>query len=178
MERTNDMLQSIPQEVQLIISREFDAPRALVFTAYAKAEHLAKWWGPKGANVTIKEFDFRPGGRFLYSMPGPDGNLWWGMFEYNDIQPPELLTFISSFADEEGNVIRAPFSEDFPMRIYNHLEFVDTNGKTIINIKGGPINGTEKELNFFKGMHSSMQQGFAGTFDKLEDYLASISKSV
>lgn len=175
MANKNDFLQSIPQDVPFSISREFSAPRSLVFEVYSKAEHLAKWWGPKGADVTVKEFDFKPGGRFLYSMPAQDNTIWWGMFVYNEINEPELLTFVSSFADEDGNVIRAPFSPDFPLEIYNHLKFTEAGGKTTIHMTGAPVNASDAELDFYKAMHPSMQQGFAGTLAKLEEYLATLT---
>lgn len=174
MERKNDMLAQIPQDIQLIISREVNAPRTLVFDMFSKAEHLAKWWGPKGAEITVKDFNFAPGGQFLYSMPAFDGTTWWGKFVYQDIKAPELIAFISSFADADGNIIRASFSPDFPMEIYNHMEFVDAGNKTIINMKGGPVNAAQNELDFFKGMHANMQQGFEGTFAKLEEYITEL----
>jgi uncharacterized protein YndB with AHSA1/START domain len=174
MERKNDMLLQVPQDVQLIISRELNAPRSLVFEMFSNAEHLAKWWGPKGADITVKAFDFTPGGQFLYSMPAFDGTTWWGKFVYQDIKAHELITFISSFADEDGNIIRAPFSPDFPMQIYNHMEFIDAGNKTIINMKGAPAHASQNELGFFRNMHENMEQGFTGTFAKLEEYIAGI----
>ncbi len=47
-------------ENELVTSREFQAPRELVFEAWANPEHLARWWGPKGFTNTFKSFDFRP----------------------------------------------------------------------------------------------------------------------
>jgi uncharacterized protein YndB with AHSA1/START domain len=53
---------------ELILERIFDASREKVWSAYTDAEKLAKWWGPRGWETTIKTFDFRPGGAWHYYM--------------------------------------------------------------------------------------------------------------
>lgn len=63
--------------------------------------------------------------------------------------------------------MRAPFSATFPLEIKNLVTFTEEDGKTTITLSGGPINATQDELDFFKAMFDSMNQGFAGTFDQL-----------
>ncbi|WP_239711673.1 SRPBCC domain-containing protein [Paenibacillus sp. 19GGS1-52] len=77
-------------------------------------------------------------------------------------------------SDQEGNIVRASFSATFPLEIYNHLTLTETEGKTTITLRGGPINVSDEELNFFKGMFDSMKQGFGATFDQLDEYLAKV----
>jgi uncharacterized protein YndB with AHSA1/START domain len=57
----------------IIGTREFDAPRALVFSVWTDPKHLAQWWGPFGFTTTTPSFDFRPGGVWRFVMHGPDG---------------------------------------------------------------------------------------------------------
>ncbi len=57
----------------LRITRAFDAPRALVFEAWTKAEHVSKWFAPAPLTVSACELDFRPGGVFHLVMRAPDG---------------------------------------------------------------------------------------------------------
>ena len=53
------------------ISRVFDAPRERVWQAWTEAEHLKKWWGPKGFTVTHCTVDLRPGGTMHYCLKAP-----------------------------------------------------------------------------------------------------------
>ncbi len=170
---TNNMSTTM-EDNELVITRVYDAPRDLVFKVWSEVEHLKNWWGPKGLEIRDAELDFRPGGFFHYSMQSPDGNKMWGKFVYHEIESPEKIVFVNSFSDPEGNIVRAPFSPVFPLEIRNHLTFTEIEGRTMITLRGGPINVTEEERNFYKGMFDSMKQGFTGTFDQLEEYLAKV----
>ena len=55
---------------ELVITRTFDAPVALVWRAWPEPEHLSKWFGPKGITVPHCTIDFRVGGKYLYCMQG------------------------------------------------------------------------------------------------------------
>ncbi|MFC5451545.1 SRPBCC family protein [Paenibacillus aestuarii] len=156
----------------LVITRTLNAPRDLVFQVWTDANHLAKWWGPTGMSIHVAKLDLRPGGMFHYSMKTPDGHEMWGKFVYNEISPPDKIVFTNSFSDPEGNSVRAPFAPNFPLEVQNILTFTEQDGKTILTLTGGPINATEEEVQFFAAMQESMQQGFAGTFNQLEAYLA------
>lgn len=160
-----------PQQ-ELVIKRVYNAPRNLVYKAWSNAEALAQWWGPKGASIDIKKLEFRPGGTFHYSMTMPNGFVMWGIFVYRDMQEPERISFVNSFADEDGNAIRSPYHQAWPLEILNVVTLEEQDGKTTLTIKGGPINATEEEIQMFIANIPSMGGGFKGTFDKLEEYLA------
>src|SRR3712207_7832390 len=57
----------------LFRSRSYEAPRELVWRAFAEAEGLAQWWGPRWFTLTVFGFEFRPGGTFHYRLDGPNG---------------------------------------------------------------------------------------------------------
>ncbi len=57
---------------EIIITRMFDAPRALVFKAWTDPRHVARWWGPKGVTNPVCELDVRPGGAIRIDMRGAD----------------------------------------------------------------------------------------------------------
>ena len=67
-----------PAERVLVLEREYDAPRSLVFKVWTDAAHLARWWGPKGFEVLSWKADARPGGRFRFGMRSPEGEEHWG----------------------------------------------------------------------------------------------------
>ena len=159
-------------ECEFKISREFNAPRELVWQAWTQPERLAKWWGPKGCELEVVQLQLRPDGIFHYCMKFPSGGEMWGKFVYQEIAPPERLIYLSSFADADANTIRAPFSENFPLETMNTLTLTEESGKTRLTIVSVPVNATAGEQEFFASMHDSMQQGFGGTFEQLTDYLA------
>lgn len=155
----------------LLLEQAFDAPKEVVFEAFADANALAQWWGPPGVPVTVVKFDFNPKGIFLYKAE-MQGQLLWGRFIYNEIKRPDLLEFVSSFSNEWGGIERAPFHKNFPLEIFNRFEFSERNGKTTIRLSGYPVNATDEEERAFSEMSAGMQQGFAGTFNQLKNYLA------
>lgn len=158
-----------------VISRVFDAPRTLVWKAWTDARALAQWWGPKGANIRVIQFELKPGGVFHYAMAFQPGNDMYGRFVYREITPPERLVFVNSFSDAEGGITRAPFpqlGDKWPLEVLNTMTLTEDGGRTTLTLRGGPVNATEDERKMFASMADSMRQGFGGTFDKLADYLA------
>lgn len=77
----------------IIGSRVFDAPRALVFSAFTDPKRLAHWWGPNGFTTTTHSFDFRPGGIWRFVMHGPDGRDYQNRITYEEIAPPERIVY-------------------------------------------------------------------------------------
>lgn len=157
----------------LVLTRVFDAPRELVFKVWTDPEHFRNWWGPKSFSLNVTKMDVRPGGIFLGSQTSPEGHVMWGKFVYQEVTPPEKLVFIQSFADEDGNIVRAPFNPNWPRQILNILTLSDEAGKTLLTLHGYPLNATEQERAVFETMRPMVQQGFDGTFDQLADYLES-----
>lgn len=155
------------------LTRILNAPRKLVFEAFTKAEHLAHWWGPKGFKITVKTFDPRPEGIFHYRMDGSDGTSMWGKFIFKEIITPEKIMWLNSFADENGNTVRAPFG-NWPLEIKNTVTFTASGGKTILNLAVVPVNTNDEQRTIFEDGFVSMNEGYSGTFDQLEIYLASL----
>jgi uncharacterized protein YndB with AHSA1/START domain len=162
---------------EFVISRTLDAPRDLVWKAYTEAERLAQWWGPKGSTIRVIKLDVRPGGIFHYSMAYSAGKEMFGRFIYREITAPVRLVFVSSFSDEKGGITRAPFpqiGQTWPLEVLNETTFSEEGDKTTVSLRAVPINAIEEELATFAGMFDSMRQGFGGTFDQLDAYLAKI----
>ncbi|MBC7935373.1 MAG: SRPBCC domain-containing protein [Rhizobacter sp.] len=160
-------------KAELIITREFNAPKEIVFNAFADSEALGEWWGPPGVPITVVNFDFKTNGVFHYKT-AMQGQIVFGRFLYRQIQEFDLIEFISSFSDENCGITRAPFSDKFPLEIFNHIEFTEQDKKTTITLSGHPVNATEDEWQFFAQISAGIQQGFAGTFDHLENYLSKL----
>lgn len=159
---------------EFLVTRDFNAPRELVFEAFTTAEHLVHWWGPAGTTTHIERLDFRPGGVLHYCSRFPDGGELWGKFVYGEIVPPESFAYSSMFADADGNTIRAPFADDFPLELLNRVTLEELDGVTALTLRSMPVDPNDAERKRFEGFAESMQHGFAGTLDQLDAYLERI----
>lgn len=157
------------------VSRRFEAPRDLVFSAWSDPAHLAEWWGPAGFDLRIAKLEFSPGGIFHYAMVTPDGKEMWGRFTYREIEAPARIVFLNGFANAEGALARNPWMPVWPLEIRNEVTFSEEGGATLLELRGTPFNASEDEMRAFEGHFDSMRKGFGGTFDQLAAHLASLS---
>ena len=92
-----------PGDRHIVVTRLFDAPRALVFEAWTKAEHVAHWWDPSGVPLAVCEIDLRPGGAFRWVNRAPDGGEGYSFAGiYREIVPPEKLVFTAPDSPDRG----------------------------------------------------------------------------
>lgn len=157
------------------IIREFDAPREDVFNAFAEAEALNEWWGPADLKNSVVSLDFRPGGIFHYKMES-NGSVSHGRFQFGRIEPHHLLEFTDSFADEDANVIAAPFEMSLPAAVFYSLSFADGNNGTVFTLTGTPVSASEAETEGFQQIVGSMKQEFGKIFNVLDSYLGEVQK--
>lgn len=162
---------NLPASEELVITREFDAPRELVWKAFTEPERLKEWWGPKGFTMVTNKVDLKPGGLYHYCMKSPQGDEMWGKLVYVEIKPPEHLEYIVSFSDENGNIKRHPLSKTWPLEVTNILTLKEHNGKTTLTLRGFPVNASDEEIKTFKDGFASVKQGTKGMFDQLDEYL-------
>jgi len=97
---------TVNETERMIITRIFDAPRELVWKAWTDPKYVMQWWGPKGFTAPVCKMDFRVGGKFLWCMKGPDGEVvGWNGGEYFEIVEHEKIVYSMYFADAEGNKV-------------------------------------------------------------------------
>jgi PhnB protein len=155
---------------ELVFTRHFNAPKDLVFAAFASAEAMAEWWGPAEANTTVLSFDFIPGGLFHYKSE-IKGHTSYGRLIYGEIRKPDLIEFTSSFSNEKAEVVSSPMMASWPKEIFNSFSFTESNGITTITIIGYPVNPTEEEYKTFVDLQPGVQKGMGGMFDQLQQYI-------
>jgi uncharacterized protein YndB with AHSA1/START domain len=161
---------------EFIISREFDAPRPLVFSCFTSPEHMQHWWGPKGITIVQAKLDFKPGGMFHYGMKGGDGSLMWGRMVFREIVAPERIVFINSFSDEKGGLTRAPFFDGkWPLEMLSVFTFDEiAPARTRFTVTWSPLDATDEERAVFAANFASMNGGWSGTLEKLHDFVATL----
>lgn len=84
---------------EIAISRTIHAPRETVWLAFTRAESLDSWWGPNGFVTITHAFDFRVGGRWEFTMRGPDGTEYPNRIEYRAIEKLTRMEFEHSDGD-------------------------------------------------------------------------------
>jgi uncharacterized protein YndB with AHSA1/START domain len=146
---------------ELILTRQFDAPRRKVFEAHTDCKHLKNWWGPREWPLTYCEMDFRVGGKWHYCMTGPEGMESWGLMFYKEIIAPELIAYEDHFSDKDGNL-----NKEFPSTMVR-AEFTEKDGKT--TVKSTAKYASPEDLQ--KVIDMGMAEGIRETLDRLEEYL-------
>ncbi|MCZ8518576.1 MULTISPECIES: SRPBCC domain-containing protein [Paenibacillus] len=153
---------------ELVLERVFDAPRELVFKVFSEAEHLKRWWGPRGWELTVCHVDFRPGGVWHYCMKCMDeaqGDFYgyesWGKAVYSEIVEGERIVMTDYFSDAEGNII-----EGMPPST-NTMNFLEHEGKTKLVSRSRYASPEALQ----QVMDMGMLQGITETWDRLEEEL-------
>ena len=95
----------VNEKERMVVTRVFDAPRALVWEAWTNPKYVMQWWGPKGFTAPFCEMDFRVGGKFRCCMRTPDGQEFWNAGEYHEIVLHEKIVSSMYFSDPEGNKV-------------------------------------------------------------------------
>jgi uncharacterized protein YndB with AHSA1/START domain len=96
----NETAMTLPSEREITITRVFDAPRALVFAAWTRSEHVRNWYGCEASTLIACAIDLRPGGAWRYALRMTDGKLFTISGIYRDIVMPERLVYTQRFNDD------------------------------------------------------------------------------
>ena len=155
-----------------IITRQFRAPRALLWQVQTQAEHLQHWLSPQGFHTIHADMDFRVGGSYHYGIEGPNGLQMWGLQQFLQIIPEHKLVHLQSFSTRDRGPGRHPMAPTWPefMKVTAVLEDAG-EGCTTYHLSWQPHESDEAGHAAFDGAREGMQAGFAGTFAKLDAYL-------
>ncbi len=145
-----------PTDREIVMTREFNAPRRLVFDAFSKPELLKRWFGPHGWSLEVCEVDFRVGGGFRFILRGPDGRHMGMRGVYREIVAPERSVHMESFDDYPGeSQVTGVFSEQ--------------GGKTTLTVTVL----YESQMVRDAVIKSGMERGAAESYDRLAELLDS-----
>ena len=113
---------------EIIITRTFNAPCALVWKAWTDPAHIMHWWGPAGfTNETCKS-DLRVGGRFRLELRGPDGNVYPCIGTFREIIEHKRIVYEGETEDEH------PCGAGIPPRATVTVSFAEQQGKTRLTL--------------------------------------------
>ncbi len=149
---------TLPADTQIQITREFDAPRHLVYRAWTTPELITRWWAGDRGEVTSIEVDLRPGGKWRYAMRANPG------FE---------VAFHGEHLEVVANerVVRTEIFEMAPdAEAVSTTTFTESGGKTTVTIL---VQHTSKEHRDAH-LNSGMEDGLQEAMDHLEQVIASL----
>ncbi|HLF76961.1 MAG TPA: SRPBCC family protein [Dehalococcoidia bacterium] len=149
---------TVKSDLEIVLTRVFNAPRMLVFEAHSKCEHLEHWWGRRGSTLAC-EMDFRPGGSYRFVSKEPDGAEYAFRGEFREIVAPELLVYSFEFEPMPGHVS------------VDSIVFEEQDGKTTVICTTSFASIEDRD-----GMlQSGMEAGAAESYDRLEELLRTLS---
>ncbi len=161
---------------EAVFTRVFSAPRELVWQTWTDPKHLKEWFGPAGSTMSVANMDFKVGGTFHYCLKNTDGSETWGKQFYREITPPSRIELIHCFSDAAGNISSHPMAPTWPRQMLATTTFEEENGRTTLVIRWEPYEATDEEIATFEAAREGMNQGWSGTFAKLDEYLEKIQK--
>ena len=151
-----------PSDLEIRMTRLFDAPRHLVFEAMTRPEHVKRWWGclGDGYSVPVCEIDLRVGGRWRFVNRHPKGEAAF-RGEYREVTPPGRVVFTEIF-------------EDFPdVESVVTAELSDEGGKTRLTATVWYPSTEVRDM----VMKSGMSTGAGISYDRLEDLVAELQRA-
>jgi uncharacterized protein YndB with AHSA1/START domain len=157
---------TLPTDEQILITREFDAPKHLVYKAWTMPELVKRWWNAKRGEVTIAEIDLRVGGRWRYVMVTDDGFEVGFHGEYHEIVPNERIVSTEVYeglpegvTEEQGATL-------------NTATFTEKDGRTTLTLLVQAASKESRDAIIDSGMEAGMQDAL----DLLEQVAISLAK--
>jgi uncharacterized protein YndB with AHSA1/START domain len=155
---------TLPTDEQILITREFDAPKHLVYKAFTTPELVKRWWHAKRGEMRIAEIDLRVGGKWRYLMVADDGMEVGFHGEYREIVPNERIVSTEVYeglpdgvSEEEGGTV-------------NTATFLEADGRTTVTILVQAANKVSRDAIIESGMEGGLQDAL----DLLEQVAVSL----
>ncbi len=150
---------SLPSEREITLTREFDAPRDLLFKAFTRPEYVAQWWGQKGSTLAVCDMDFRPGGAWRFVERAADGNEYGFRGQIREILPPERIVQTFEFEGMPGHIS------------VETMVLEDLGGRTRLTVTSVFDSVQDRD-----GMlQSGMEKGAGELYDRLAEFVQTLA---
>jgi uncharacterized protein YndB with AHSA1/START domain len=147
-----------PGTHEIIITRDFDAPRELVFKAFTDPKLVAKWWGLNESTTIVDKMEVKTGGIWRYVQHYADGREYGFYGVYHQISAPERLVYTFEFEGMPGHVL------------LETITLEEHNGKTKITDASVFQSVADRDGMLQSGMEGGAQE----SFDRLEELLKTL----
>jgi uncharacterized protein YndB with AHSA1/START domain len=158
MTTTRKAVVTLPTDTQILITREFDAPKDLVYKAYTTPELIKRWWSGDRGEVTIADVDLRVGGSWRYVMTANGGFEVGFHGSFREIVPNERIVSTDVFEGmPEGEAVET-------------ATFTEADGRTTLTILVQHQNQQHRDAHINSGMEGGMNEAF--------DHLEQVAQSL
>lgn len=138
---------TLPKDEQILITREFDAPKHLVYKAWTTPDLVKRWWSGNRGEMTIAEIDLRVGGVWRYVMVTDSGFEVAFHGEYREIVPNERIVSTEVYEGmPEGEAL-------------NTLTLTEVDGRTTLTVLVQHTSKEDRDAHINSGMEVGMQEG-------------------
>ena len=148
----------------LTVTRDFAAPRRLVWDCHTQAALLDRWFAPKPLTTRTASHDFRDGGHWHFAMIMPDGQEFWSRQDYIEIHPIDGYTALDAFSDETGAI-----AQDMPQARWT-VSFTEEGRTTRVRTLVVYPSAADLE----KVMAMGMKEGLTSTLERLDELLEAL----
>lgn len=161
-------------EPEFVITRDFDAPRKLVWKAWTDPKRMARWWGPKIFTNPVCEMDLRPGGAYRIVMRSPDGVDYPINGVYREIAEPKRLVMTMDCSEhpaEWHDMVkpnRGKGDKNPAGVMVSTVTFEELGGKTRLTVRVGFDSSVIRDAMVKMGMN----EGWSQSLERLEELLA------
>jgi uncharacterized protein YndB with AHSA1/START domain len=140
---------TLPSDTQILITREFNAPRHLVYKAWTTPELVKRWWSAKRGAMTVADIDLRVGGSWRWVMMTEDGFEVAFHGEYRELKPSERIIFTEVFEGmPEGEAL-------------NTLTLTEKDEQTTLTLLVQHENQEHRDAHINSGMEAGMQDAMS-----------------
>ena len=140
---------TLPADEQILITREFDAPRHLVYKAWTTPELVRRWWSGRRGEMTVVEMDFRVGGAWRYVMIASGGHEVGFHGDYREIVPDERIVWTEVYEgapEGEPAVVTATFTEQDGRTTLSLLTEVESKTVRDMIVETGMEGGVQEQM--------------------------------
>ena len=155
---------TLPTDEQILITREFDAPKHLVYQAWTTPELVKRWWSGQRGEMTVVEIDLRVGGTWRYVLAANGGFDVAFHGEFREIVPNERIVTTEVFEMPDADPLPAA---DEPLNI---VTFTEVDGRTTLTLLAQTTSKELRDMIINSGMEAGMQE----QFDVLEQLVISL----
>lgn len=150
-----------PGKQEIVITREFDAPRDLVFRAYTDPKAIPQWWGPRYLTTTVDKMEVRPGGQWRYCQRDAQGNEFNFHGVYHSVESPARIVSTFEFEGAPGSVS------------LETLTLEEDDGRTKLRSQAVFQSVAERDATVASGM----EEGVYDTYDRFNEILVHLSEA-
>jgi uncharacterized protein YndB with AHSA1/START domain len=159
--RKFDMQVTIVSDTDIQITREFDAPRDLVFKALTDPSLYPRWWGPRKYKTVVDVMDVRPGGKWRMRNIAADGGEHAFRGEFREITPPERVVWTFEYEPLAGHIS------------VETMTLTEHDGRTLLTVRDQFASKEDRD-----GMlQSGMESGARETYERLDEVLAELKRT-